>query len=240
MRTPWILAVALSLPLAAPVWAQTAQDQVIKELTQLGYRHFTVSRTWLGRVRVVARGKPGTREIVLNPSTGVVLRDYTDRRKAADKPRRAKRSEDHRARDDRDRPTRPARSEDKPHAGAGGAVGDPSDDDWGYGNDSSVGPQADWDDIDVAPPSDDTWDEVVEDAASDDFSDRDVEDAFSDDIDDIEDISMDVDDSHSESGTFDGDDGRGPEDDRERDDPDDRDQGADRGTEGAPEDTSGY
>jgi hypothetical protein len=59
--------------------AQTAKDQVIRELTELGYREFTVQKTWLGRVRIVARGQKGEREVVLNPSTGVVLRDYTDR-----------------------------------------------------------------------------------------------------------------------------------------------------------------
>lgn len=59
--------------------AQTAKDQVIRELTELGYREFTVQKTWLGRVRIVARGQEGEREVVLNPSTGVVLRDYTDR-----------------------------------------------------------------------------------------------------------------------------------------------------------------
>lgn len=62
-----------------PVGAQTAKDQVIRELTELGYREFSVQRTWLGRVRIVAKGQKGEREVVLNPSTGVVLRDYTDR-----------------------------------------------------------------------------------------------------------------------------------------------------------------
>lgn len=67
-----------------PVGAQTAKDQVIRELTELGYREFSVQRTWLGRVRIVAKGQKGEREVVLNPSTGVVLRDYTDRSETFD------------------------------------------------------------------------------------------------------------------------------------------------------------
>lgn len=208
MRTPWILAVALSLPLAAPVWAQTAQDQVIKELTQLGYRHFTVSRTWLGRVRVVAKGKPGTREIVLNPSTGVVLRDYTDRRTASDKPRRAKRPEAHGTRGDGDRAAFRS-DDDKPHAGGwngkDGEDGVPAD--LGYGEDSPPGSQEDWDDVDLAPPPSDTWDELTEEADADP-SYGDGSDTVADRGDTIEDVSVDDGGSFAESDDADYDGGR--------------------------------
>ncbi|MFZ7090274.1 hypothetical protein [Primorskyibacter sp. 2E233] len=56
--------------------AQTSQDQVIAQLKSQGYSHIRVRRTLLGRVRILASGSMGRREIVLNPSTGIILRDY--------------------------------------------------------------------------------------------------------------------------------------------------------------------
>lgn len=64
---------------AAPGAAQTAQQQVVRQLRAQGYRNIRVQRTWLGRVRIVADSRLGRREIVLNPSTGAILRDYLDR-----------------------------------------------------------------------------------------------------------------------------------------------------------------
>lgn len=56
--------------------AQTSQDQVIAQLKSQGYSHIRARRTLLGRVRILASGSMGRREIVLNPSTGIILRDY--------------------------------------------------------------------------------------------------------------------------------------------------------------------
>ncbi|MEL6620140.1 MAG: PepSY domain-containing protein [Pseudomonadota bacterium] len=61
-----------------PVQAQTATDQVVMRLQDLGYTRISIGRTLLGRVRIVASGPPGKREIILNPSTGAILRDYLD------------------------------------------------------------------------------------------------------------------------------------------------------------------
>lgn len=59
----------------APIWADTVQNGVIKQLQGQGYQSITVSRTWLGRVRILAYQGDDSREIVLNPRTGEVLRD---------------------------------------------------------------------------------------------------------------------------------------------------------------------
>jgi hypothetical protein len=65
------------LPAAAV--AQTAEAQVIEQLKRQGYRRIEVYRTLLGRTRIVASGARGHREIILNPSSGAILRDYEDR-----------------------------------------------------------------------------------------------------------------------------------------------------------------
>ena len=68
-----LAAAGLVLPHGAV--AQDAQTRVIQRLQRDGYRNIRVSRTFLGRIRIVARGVPGEREIILNPSTGAILRD---------------------------------------------------------------------------------------------------------------------------------------------------------------------
>lgn len=78
-RNIMILGSALFIGLSVPVNAQSAQDQVVRQLQKQGYDTFRVSRTLLGRVRIVAKGAPGNREIVLNPATGSILRDYASR-----------------------------------------------------------------------------------------------------------------------------------------------------------------
>ncbi|MBS0126171.1 hypothetical protein [Thetidibacter halocola] len=70
-------ALLATLPVAGQ--AQTATDQVISQLRREGYRRISVSRTFLGRVRITARGPAGSREVILNPGTGAVLRDYLRR-----------------------------------------------------------------------------------------------------------------------------------------------------------------
>lgn len=51
------------------------ETAIVRRLRADGYGDITVSRTLLGRVRIVAT-KPGLRrEIILNPQTGEVLRD---------------------------------------------------------------------------------------------------------------------------------------------------------------------
>lgn len=71
-------ALLLSIPalwlLATGVLADV-ERAILRRLRADGYRQISVSRTLLGRVRIVAV-KPGLRrEIILNPNTGEVLRD---------------------------------------------------------------------------------------------------------------------------------------------------------------------
>jgi hypothetical protein len=71
------LAVALALGIAPGAsFAQTAEEAIIAQLTQQGFTNISVSRTLLGRTRIEATSASLRREIVFNPATGVILRDY--------------------------------------------------------------------------------------------------------------------------------------------------------------------
>jgi len=57
--------------------ANAVDEMVIAQLTAQGYTSVTVGRTWLGRIIIVGQRDGVTREIVLNPYTGELLRDYS-------------------------------------------------------------------------------------------------------------------------------------------------------------------
>lgn len=61
-----------------PLMAQTAsvQDQIIGQLRDQGFTRIEVSRTLLGRVQLHATSDQLERELVFNPVTGEILRDY--------------------------------------------------------------------------------------------------------------------------------------------------------------------
>jgi len=63
---------------AAPVAAQPSSvtDQIIAMLRDQGYTEIRISRTWLGRVRILAVSGQYWREIIISPRTGEILRDY--------------------------------------------------------------------------------------------------------------------------------------------------------------------
>jgi len=62
---------------AAPALAETGtQAQIVSEMRAEGYTSIEVSTTWLRRVRIVGEGEIGSREVVINPRNGDVLRDY--------------------------------------------------------------------------------------------------------------------------------------------------------------------
>lgn len=65
-----------ALPMTAH--AQSVQDDIIADLVADGYTQISVSRTLLGRLRFVAVGQDGTREVVVQPSNGAILRDHRD------------------------------------------------------------------------------------------------------------------------------------------------------------------
>jgi hypothetical protein len=67
------LCAGLLIPQAA--WAQNYADRIVRQLRAQGYTGITVSNTWLGRTRIVAQSADGSREIIIDPRTGEILRD---------------------------------------------------------------------------------------------------------------------------------------------------------------------
>ena len=62
--------------LASPLAAQDIGSQITDQLRQQGYDSIHLSKTWLGRLRIEARGEDQRREIIVNPRTGEILRDF--------------------------------------------------------------------------------------------------------------------------------------------------------------------
>ncbi|EPX87512.1 Peptidase propeptide and YPEB domain protein [Rubellimicrobium thermophilum DSM 16684] len=77
-------ALALALPATASradqAGAEGAAQAVIEQLRAAGYEGFEISQTAAGRIRIVAIGPLGRREIVFNPATGEVLLDLLQAR----------------------------------------------------------------------------------------------------------------------------------------------------------------
>lgn len=67
------LCAGLLLPSAG--WAQGYADRIVQQLRQQGYGGISVSNTWLGRTRIVGQSADGSREIIIDPRTGEILRD---------------------------------------------------------------------------------------------------------------------------------------------------------------------
>lgn len=61
--------------MASAACADSFQSSVVAQLRSQGYREINVERTMLGRVRIVAARGGASREIILNPRTGEILRD---------------------------------------------------------------------------------------------------------------------------------------------------------------------
>lgn len=75
MASKLVLAIAVALS-GSPLWGQELQDNIVSQLRAQGYSRIEVSRTFLGRTRIVATSDEIWREIVINPNTGLILRDY--------------------------------------------------------------------------------------------------------------------------------------------------------------------
>ena len=73
-------AVAVTLCNPAMAWSGEADPvaHVLKALRSQGYREIWLERTLLNRVRIVADRSGYSREIVVDPRTGDILRDYSD------------------------------------------------------------------------------------------------------------------------------------------------------------------
>lgn len=74
---PLLIASLLSLA-TVPAHAQveSVEDRIVRQLKEQGFDEIEVTRTWLGRVRIVGTEDDTLRDIVLNPTTGAILRDY--------------------------------------------------------------------------------------------------------------------------------------------------------------------
>lgn len=73
-RSFLLLTSAAAASVAFPAHADYV-NSVRDQLRQQGFRQIAVSSTMLGRTRIVAKSRTGTREIIMNPRTGEILRD---------------------------------------------------------------------------------------------------------------------------------------------------------------------
>jgi len=72
-----ILAATTVLALCGtPAQAAGIEANIVAQLRGQGYTFVQVTRTWLGRIRIDAKQGDVRREIVINPNTGEILRDY--------------------------------------------------------------------------------------------------------------------------------------------------------------------
>jgi hypothetical protein len=80
MKTYVLIPLAVVAGLLGPAaHASATQDRIVAELQEQGFSRIEVSRTLLGRTRIVAEGEGVEREIILNPASGVILRDFLKR-----------------------------------------------------------------------------------------------------------------------------------------------------------------
>lgn len=73
-----ICAATFALALATPAQANPHVDRVLGKLQSEGFEKIETERTWLGRVRIAAEKGNVDREIILNRTTGEILRDYSE------------------------------------------------------------------------------------------------------------------------------------------------------------------
>ena len=76
MMKKLLLAVALLAGMVQVGFARTVEQQLVSSLLKQGYVVLEQGYTFLGRLRIVAENAEYRREIVVNPGTGEILRDY--------------------------------------------------------------------------------------------------------------------------------------------------------------------
>jgi len=74
-RRDFIGMALVALVSGSPAQADDFSDAVVDQLRGQGFKRIEIRRTFLGRVRILAEGHKGRREIILNPRTGEILRD---------------------------------------------------------------------------------------------------------------------------------------------------------------------
>ena len=82
MMRKLILIVGLLFAVPAVAQSKSVQEQIIEQLAQQGFSEIEVARTFLGRIRIQAYSDTLVRELVFNPVTGEILRDYWQDRDA--------------------------------------------------------------------------------------------------------------------------------------------------------------
>lgn len=74
-RRDFIVLATTFVVIGFPATADSLTDSIARQLRDQGYRNISISRTFLGRTRIVATSPTSRREIILNPRTGEILRD---------------------------------------------------------------------------------------------------------------------------------------------------------------------
>lgn len=76
MARALILAAALALAQPATASAQDLGAAIVSQLRTQGFDEVRLTRTLLGRTRIEAESETHRREIIVNPRTGEILRDF--------------------------------------------------------------------------------------------------------------------------------------------------------------------
>lgn len=71
-----VLGLALVTALSGAAQAETRVEAIARHLAEQGYHDIEIGRTFLGRARIEAEKNGMEREIIVNPRTGEILRDY--------------------------------------------------------------------------------------------------------------------------------------------------------------------
>jgi hypothetical protein len=134
-RRDFLAATIAALCLGTAAEAKDYADDILRQLRRNGYDVVSVSRTLLGRTRIRATRAGGEREIILNATTGEILRDVwviggesgglwdvDDQEDAADDRARAE-EEEREEREEREEEEREER-EDDDNSGKDGGGGD--------------------------------------------------------------------------------------------------------------------
>lgn len=79
-RRTFLMSALTALVLATGAAAQSLTDRIVEQLRSQGFNEIEVTRTLLGRSRILARSPIREREIIVNPRTGEILRDYWEDR----------------------------------------------------------------------------------------------------------------------------------------------------------------
>ncbi len=178
MKSIKILSVTAGLALALPnlAAAETVEEQIIRQLQAQGFNRIEVQRTLLGRVRIDATSSTLERELIFNPGTGEILRDYWE------------------PLDDRDDESTPSlRNPSTSNSGGGSRRDDDEDGGTNAGSGSlnsgsgNSGSQDDEDDQDDDDKNDDDEEDEEDDQDDDDEDDDDDDDDDEDDDDDDDD-----------------------------------------------------